>query len=560
MKRRTTSLAVLFVAALVGCAEPGSSGPAPDTVFMGTFITLDSTLPEVEALAVRGGRIVFAGSRSEASRLAGEITQVVEIPGVAVPGFSDAHVHLSSLGALLDEGLNLRGLDKDEILGLVAEATASAPADAWIRGGGWDEGFFASGDAPTASDLEGVSSNHPVVLSRIDGHASWVNSRVLELAGITQSTIDPDGGRIVRDASNRPTGVLVDNAQNLVSRVTPETDSEEDRERRIRLALDQYARWGLTSVHDAGVGLETIEIYTRLLERGELPVRIYAMAQGEPAVRHYLDAGSGIDLGDGRLTVRSFKLMLDGALGSRGALFADPYSDAPAEVGLRQIGEAEFDALIAESLERGFQVNAHAIGDLGVRWGLDAFERAGVSSEDRFRIEHASTIAPQDLPRFAALGVIASMQPVFVGEYGRWAEDRVGPDRVRWVMPIRDLLATGAVVASGTDFTASDSGDPIATLDALVSRRGADGNPPEGWFPEQGIDLEAALRSMSTSPAFAAFREDDLGQLNEGRFADFTVLSEDPRLLSPGDLRNLTVTMTVVNGEATYRGDDPEDR
>ena len=403
-----------------------------------------------------------------------------------------------------------------------------------------------------------MSPNHPVVLSRIDGHASWVNSRVLELADITRSTPDPEGGRIVRAASNRPTGMLVDNAQSLVSRVSPVIDSPEEHEGRLRLALEQYARWGLTSVHDAGVGLETIEIYKRLLARGELPVRIYAMAQGERAVRHYLDRGPEIDLGDHRLSIRSFKVILDGALGSRGALFEDPYDDAPDEVGLRQMDEAELDALIAESRERGFQVNAHAIGDLGVRWALDAFERGGVTADDRFRIEHASTIAPQDLPRFAALGVIASIQPVFIGEYGRWAESRVGPDRIRWVMPVRDLLATGAVIASGTDFTASDSGDPIATLDALVNRRGASGEPAGGWYPEQGVDIEAALRSMSGGPAFASFRDDDLGQLTVGRYADFTVLSGHPRLVSPEALRDLLVTMTVVGGDITYLSDQQE--
>ena len=269
-------------------------------------------------------------------------------------------------------------------------------------------------------------------------------------------------------------------------------------------------------------------------------------------MRHYLDRGPEINLGEGRLSVRSFKILLDGALGSRGAELADPYSDMPAERGLQMMDDAELDAFVRTASEKGFQVNVHVIGDRAVTRALDAFERGAVKPEHRFRLEHASMIAPADVPRFARLGVIASMQPVFVGEYSRWAEDRVGANRIKWVLPIRDLLATGAVVASGTDFTASDSGDPIATLTGLVARKSAAGEPAGGWFTEQRVDVDAALRSMSIGPAVAAFHEKDLGQLMVGRYADFTVLSENPHRVSVDALSTLQVRMTVVAGRVTF--------
>jgi len=308
-------------------------------------------------------------------------------------------------------------------------------------------------------------------------------------------------------------------------------------------------------VHDAGVGLDEIEIYKKLAANGELPLRVYAMAHGEKAVARYLASGPEIGLFDNRLTVRSFKIYVDGALGARGAELSEPYSDAPETRGLRQMEDGEIDAFFAAARTRGFQVNAHVIGDLGVERALDAIERNAVSRGERFRLEHASIIAPKNLPRFAELGAIASMQPVFVGEYQRWGEDRVGTERSSWIMPVWDLLATGAVLASGTDFPASDSGDPRHTLYSLVTRKGFDGNPENGWFPAQRIDAGTAMRTMSESPAFAAFQEDSLGKLAVGYYADFTVLESDPRDLPIEQLRSVAVTMTVAGGVIVFEAE-----
>ena len=399
-----------------------------------------------------------------------------------------------------------------------------------------------------------MSGDHPVALSRIDGHSSWVNSKALTLAGISSGTPDPQGGRIARTAANQPTGILVDRAQDALGRVRPARGGGADRERHIRAALQQYARWGLTSVHDAGTDLDTIAVYKALLAHGDLPVRLYVMARGSSATEHYLASGPEADAGDGLLAVRSFKVVSDGALGSRGAELTEPYADAPDERGLQQVSDADLDRLVRAARAKGFQVNVHAIGDRAVHRVLDVFEHAGVTREERFRIEHASMIAPGDLPRFARLGIIASIQPVFVGEYSRWSDERVGPARIGWVLPTRNLLESGAKVAFGTDYTASDSGDPIATLSGAVARQSLDGQPPAGWHNDQRIDVDQALRLMTMGPAFAAFQEHDLGQISAGRHADFTVLSADPYEVAPADLRTLTVRMTVVAGKVTFDG------
>ncbi len=443
-------------------------------------------------------------------------------------------------------------MNKEQIVDAVAAAAAAAPDGDWIVGRGWDEGFFRNPEYPTADDIDSVSGNHPVFLTRIGGHSAWVNSRALEIAGIDQDTQDPPGGRVVRDEAGNATGMLLERAEGLVRAVMPDMNTVEYQERYIRTALDQYRRWGLTGVHDAGASLQQIEILKSLLEAGELPLRVYSMANGAEAVAHYLDNGPEIGLGDDRLTIRSFKIYVDGALGARGAEMSEPYSDAPETSGLQQMSDAELDEFFQAARAAGFQVNGHVIGDLGVERLLDAIERNKVPAGERFRIEHASIISPPNLPRFAALGVIASMQPVFIGEYQRWGVDRVGDERAPWIMPIGDLVKSGARFAASTDYPASDSGDPRTTLNGLVNRTGFDGAPIGGWFPEQSVDVDTALRAMSMGNAFAAFEENKLGKLAVGYYADFTVLGADPRAVAREELLNIDVNMTVVGGVVTF--------
>jgi len=544
-------LKIAFTALLLlGSGVLQGQSPKAETIFVGKFLTLDPSHPQAEAVAVSAGRIIAIGSQVSVERFASSSTKRIKIDGVALPGFGDAHIHVEGVGEQLEQ-LNLRGLSKQEILDKVAQTARSAPSGSWITGGGWDQGFWHPAVFPTANELDAVSGDHAVALSRIDGHSSWVNSKILALAKITRSTPDPDGGRILRDAAGEPSGMLIDKAQNLLRAVTPKP-SHADQERRIRLALQQFSKWGLTSVHDAGVGLETISIYKELLKRGELPVRVYVMAAGEAARTYYLAHGPEPDLGNDMLAVRSFKLFLDGALGSRGAELTDPYTDAPQEHGLELMKDADLERVVRAARERGFQVNTHAIGDRAVRRALDAFRQGGVTANDRFRVEHASMVTNDDLRRFVSLGIIASIQPVFVGEYSRWAEDRVGASRVHWVLRTRDLLNAGVLLAAGTDYPASDSGRALDNLYCAVTRKGADGNPPAGWYPDQRVDVDQALHMMTAGPAFAAFQEKNLGLLSVGRYADFTVLSSDPHQVPTDDLRNLTVQMTVVAGHVTF--------
>ncbi len=527
-----------------------AQSPVADTIFIGEILTLDRSHPKAEAMAVSAGRIVAIGSSAEVEALATKNTRKVTIKGVALPGFADAHIHVAGVGAQLEK-LNLRGLSKADTLAKVAEVARSSQPGGWISGGGWDEGFWQPAVFPTAKELDAVSGDHPVALSRIDGHSTWVNSKVLTLAQISRDTPDPDGGLIHRNAAHEPTGMLVDKAQELIRRVSPKP-THADQERRIRAALQQFARWGLTSVHDAGIDLDTIALYKDLLKRGELPVRIYAMANGEAAMKHYLASGPEPDLGNGMLAVRSFKLFLDGALGSRGAEMTEAYKDAPGEHGLELMSDADLDRIVTAARKKGFQVNTHAIGDRAVNRALNAFEKGGVTRDERFRVEHASIVPDDDLRRFARLGIVASIQPVFVGEYSRWAEDRVGPAHVHWVLRTHDFLNAGVALASGSDYPASDSGNPLDTLNCLVTRQSAAGKPDAGWHSDQRVDVDQALRMMTAGPAFAAFEEKDLGALTVGRYADFTVVSADPYQVPSSDLRTLTIRMTVVAGHVTF--------
>lgn len=549
--RAVSSSALLFVL-LAPAAAPAQRPTPPDVIFTGTFTTLDPTLPKVEAIAVRRGLITALGSRAQVEATAGPATKRVRVPGIALPGFADAHVHAVALGALL-ETPDIFALSKNETLRRVQAAARSAPTGQWIRGERWDQSFWRPPVFPTASELDSLTGKHPVILSRIDGHAVWVNSLALRLAGITRALADPPGGQIVRDASGAPTGVLVDAAVDLVMRVVP-APTPAAIERQLRAAFAQYLKWGLTNVHDAGQSLSTISVYRSLAARGAIPLRVYLMASAEePTLTQTLDQGPQVGLGGGMLTLRSVKIVLDGALGSRGAELSSPYSDAPDQRGLAIVSDALLDSIVRRAVAMGFQVNVHAIGDAANRRTLDGFARAGEAARRlRFRDEHASMLADEDVTRLSRLGVIASMQPVFVGEYSRFAEARVGVGRLPWVYRTRDVLDAGAVLASGTDYPASDTGDPIATLFSMVTRRGADGTPSGGWLPAQRVSVDQALRSMTVGPAYAAFEEALLGALTVGRAADFTVLSGDPYRVAPDELKLLRVLMTVIGGRVRY--------
>ena len=552
------SLALLAIlVSLAACNSEKKDSPLIDTIYTGRFITLDSAQPEVESVAVANGKIVFMGTRESIQQLAGKDVPIVEIPGVATPGIIDPHVHVSEFGGELEQ-LNLRGKNIPEIQALLKQKASQVEPGEWIYGGGWEQTHFASGVFPYASDLDSVSPNNPVMFMRIGGHSAWVNSKALELAGINAETKDIFGGTIVRLENNEPSGMLLEAAVELINEVRPESDTPEQIERRIRRAVNEYARLGLTGVHDAGVSLEKIAIYKKLLAENALPVRVNVMVNGyqKDAVDHYLATGPEIELGNGMLNIRTFKIFVDGGLGARGAELSAPYADAPHSHGLRQMEDEELDEFVKAANSKGFQVAAHAIGDLAVERTFDAYERANVKATDRYRMEHASMVSPKNINRFVDLGIVASMQPMFLSEYGRWGKDRVGLEREAWILPIKDIVATGAVLASSTDYPAADTGDPRATLYSLVSRKNLDREPENGWYPQQIIERETALRSMTEGAAYSSFQENSIGKLSQGYYADFTVFEQNPLEVEVEDIPTIGVQMTVVVGKVTYQADN----
>jgi len=395
-----------------------------------------------------------------------------------------------------------------------------------------------------------VTGARPVFLLRVDGHAAWASSEALLRAGISAQTADPEGGRILRDASGGPSGVLVDNAMALVTAHIPEP-SREVRKRRLAAGLRACARAGLTEVHDAGVQLGMVGLYKELLAEGRMPVRAYVMVRADEFLAGGAFLAPEIGLGDGRLTVRAVKVVADGALGSRGALLLAPYSDEPGTRGLATVEPETLRAVLQRALAQGFQVAAHAIGDAANRMVLDAYEAAfgpGGGARRRFRIEHAQVLAPADVPRFKALGVIPSMQPTHCTSDMYWALDRLGPERAKGAYLWTTFLAQGVPVAGGSDAPVEKI-DVLPGLYAAVTRQDARGWPEGGWHPEERVTIVEALKMFAGSAAFAAFEEEDRGTIAVGKRADLTVFTRDVTAIPPAEILTTRVAMTVVGGE-----------
>jgi predicted amidohydrolase YtcJ len=508
------------------------------------------------AIAVRGGRIAAIGTEAELGARIGPSTRRVDLAGALVlPGLADAHIHVENLGTAR-ESLDLVGAATlDEALARVSAAARKLGPGEWLLGRGWDQNDWPDQKFPTAADLDRVSGDHPVYLTRVDGHAGWANTRALQTAGLTAATADPDGGRILRDAAGAPTGILVDAAQRLVaSRIPPPPRAV--RKRRLHGGLAAAAEAGLTSVHDAGVTLDTIPLYKELLAEGRVPVRAYVMLRGPGEFLEHADSlQPDVGLGDGRLTVRAIKVVADGALGSRGALLLEPYADEPATRGLLTVDREAFAKLLEAAVRRGFQVATHAIGDAANRFVLDGYEKAsaaGGGAKQRFRVEHAQVLALSDVPRFKALDVIPSMQPTHCTSDMYWAEARVGPQRAQGAYLWKTFLDQGVPIAAGSDAPVEKI-DVLPGLYAAVTRQDAKGWPAGGWHPEQRVTLREALDMFTRGAAYAAFEEADRGTIEVGKRADFTVLSRDITALPPAEILKTEVVMTIVGGEVVYK-------
>jgi predicted amidohydrolase YtcJ len=549
-----------FLAAFCATAAlcPAARAQQADLILInGRVYTADAAQPQAQAVAVRGDRIVFVGSNQEALSLRGNGTRVIDASGkMVMPGMSDSHGHLTGLGSAL-RTVDLVGTRSyDEVIERVRRRAVQLPAGAWVIGRGWDQNDWPDTRFPTHQRLSAAVPAHPVVLTRIDGHALFANERAMHQAGIAQSTADPAGGRILRDAGGAATGIFIDNAMALVRRAVPPETREETREG-IRLAMRELNRLGLTSIHDAGVGCNTIRLYEDMARADELTARNYVMVAGRDSacLDQMLKAGPRDNV-DGRhlLAVRAIKLSADGALGSRGAKLIEPYTDEPGHTGLELIPPQLIQDVAVRALRGGFQLNVHAIGDGANRSVLDAFQNAlrGVPKADhRFRVEHAQILHASEIPRFAELGVLPSMQAVHQTSDMYWAESRLGWTRIQGAYAWRSLLDSGVIIPGGSDFPV-ESADPLLSFHAAVSRQDAHGWPKGGWLPQQRMSRAEALYHLTIWPAYASFREDLVGSITKGKLADIVVLSRDIMTVPVEDILGTRVELTIVNGRIVH--------
>lgn len=578
MNARVRPLRRAFVFLLVtslstACGRSPEADTADLVLTGGKVVTVDPALGEAQAIAVKGHVIQAVGSVEEIDRYVGPGTEIIDLDGrLAIPGFIDSHGHYMSLGESKMELDLTKARTWDEIVEMVAAAVSAAEPGEWIQGRGWHQEKWDVvpepnvDGVPTHQSLSAVSPDNPVYLTHASGHASLVNARALELAGIDAETPDPAGGTIVKDPSGRPSGLLRETAQRIVGAVLEESregrnPEEVEAEMRmvVQLAGEDALSKGVTSFHDAGENFATIDFLAKLEKEGALPVRLYVMVRRESneVMDQRLDDYLMLPEGNDFLTVRSLKRQVDGALGSHGAWLLEPYEDLETTgLTLEPLDDIMETARLA--IRHGFQVNTHAIGDRGNREILDlyerAFEEAGVDGRDlRWRIEHAQHLHPDDVGRFAELGVIPSMQAIHCTSDGPWVYQRLGPERAKsgaylW----RDLIDSGAVVNNGTDAPVEDV-DPLPGFYASITRIMPNG---EAFFPEQAMSREEALASYTINGAYSAFEEDVKGSLTPGKYADIVVLSKDILTIPAEEIPTARVLYTIVGGEVRYHLED----
>ncbi len=520
------------------------------TIFIGgTVVTGAPQTPQKNvAIYTSGGTIREVGSPSQV-RAAHPRARVVDASNATIlPGLTDAHGHLAGLGAAL-ANVDLVGTTSyEEVIARVKERAATTPAGEWISGRGWDQNDWAVKEFPTAAPLDAAFPDRAIVLERVDGHATLANSAAMRAAGVTAATRDPEGGRIVRDAEGNPTGVFIDAATNLIDTAVPPI-SNEQRKARVLAAAQNIAANGLTEMHDAGIDANTIAAVRELIDEHRFPIRVYALLTDNDALlEQWFASGPLIGYG-GHLTIRAVKLYADGALGSRGAALLAPYSDDPNNTGLLVSKPEHLADVSRRARAAGFQVGTHAIGDRGVRNVVDAYASAGVTADNRYRIEHLQVIAPEDVPRLAQYGIIASMQPTHATSDMYWAEARLGPQRVLGTYAWRTVLNANARLALGSDFPV-ESVNPFFGIYAAVTRQDQKHWPEGGWYPAQRLTLGEAIRGFTSDAAFAAFEEQSRGTIEPGKLADLTIIDGD--LFAMNDLFKAKVRYTVVGGEIVF--------
>ncbi|HLN96879.1 MAG TPA: amidohydrolase [Pyrinomonadaceae bacterium] len=553
-------LLIVLVSALV-VAKPAKKAFA-DLVFKnGNIYTANDARPTAEAVAVKGDRIVFVGSSREVQAYVGPNTRVVDLNGkTMLPGMTDAHHHLSGVG-FREMTLNLEGITSLEaFLAKVKERVDQKQPGEWITGRGWIETFWTPPVFPTRWDLDRVSPQNPVFLDRADGHGAIANSAALKIAGIDKNTPSPFGGEISKDKqSGEPNGMLLDAAQDLVQRHIPPTTAA-DAERAVVLGVQRDIQLGWTQVQDPGGSFAEVEIFKKLHAAGEIKLRIYKAlsAPGKEAQR-LLQDGPIIGADDNHLTVRTLKLYADGSLGSRSAALLQPYSDKPETSGFLTIKEEDLQPILREALRKGIQIETHAIGDRGNRFILDQYEKAMQAvpkaewkiKAPRWRVEHSQIVNPVDIPRFAKLGIIPSMQPSHAIGDLHFAPARLGIERLAGAYAWQSFIKSGSIVPGGSDAPV-ERGEPMIEFYAAVARKDMKGFSGAGWHPEEAATREQALKMFTIWPAYAAFEEKLRGSIEAGKFADFTILSANIMKIPEMEILKTHCMMTVIGGEIVY--------
>jgi predicted amidohydrolase YtcJ len=545
-------LMMALLSTLSGCSRQESA----DLILLSESIyTMNQQNPNAQAVAVKGDRIIYVGSVQGVEAFKRSDTRIVKLQDRTIlPGLVDAHAHLHSLGKFL-ENINLIGTtSKGQIRQMVLERIAETPEGEWIEGRGWDQNDWDEKTWPTWRDFEGIDS-HPVYLRRVDGHASWVNQKALEICGITAQTADTAGGKILRDEEGNPTGVFIDNASDLIKNHIPDP-TRDVIERRLKIAIEKCHSVGLVGLHDVGVDSAQMEVYMDLVGRRELNFRVYAIVDDEEPefVEQWLKRGA-YSSHEHFLTVRAIKTYADGALGSRGALLLEPYADDPGNRGLMIHSREYYETLATRALAAGFQVCTHAIGDGGNRMILDAYEKALTENpvrDHRFRVEHAQILSLDDLPRFAELGVIPAMQPTHATSDMYWVADRVGVERSKGAYAWRKLLNSGSRIPCGSDFPVENP-NPLWGIFAAVTRQDHTMYPEDGWYPDECMTIKEAVRGFTLNAAYARFAEDNMGSIEVGKLADFTVLDKDIFKISPEEILETNVAYTIVAGQTVYQ-------
>ncbi|WP_370086552.1 amidohydrolase [Ekhidna sp.] len=553
---------------LLSCQPEEPEIAADKIIFNAIIYTLDDNQPTVEAIAIKADTFLYVGSREGANAFKGSVTEELDLQGkTVVPGLIEGHAHIMGVGYNLVNLDLMETKSYQEVVDMVVERAKSTPEGTWILGRGWHQDKWTeqpelTNGFPTHDLLSEAVPNHPVYLKHASGHAALANAKAMEIAGVNADTPQPDGGEIFKRLDNQPTGIFNETAQGIIGKAIPKETRESDSQA-LRLALQECFKNGITGFHTAGEDQERIDLFKSFAEKNELKLRLYVMLTGrdEKLLDDYFSNGIEHNLYNGQLSVRSVKLYVDGALGSRGAWLLEEYSDAPGVHGHNTMPMDEMEEITARAYKAGFQVCSHAIGDRANREVLDVYERTfklypeSAPKEPRFRIEHAQHFHPEDIPRFAELGVIPAMQAIHMSSDRPWAIDRLGKERIEWGAYMwQDLLQSGTRIVNGTDAPVEPI-NPFASFYASVSRRTLKGTPEGGYEPNQKMTREQALRSYTLDAAYGAFQEDMKGSIEVGKWADLTILDRDIMTIPEDDILNTQVAMTVIGGEVVYEAE-----